>query len=275
MQFVVSGRGRGGRVRKNYPMIALERHRHLLRLVAEHGRVALAEAATRTGVSLATMRRDFATLAEQGHARRAHGALLPADFALVESRYSRKAERAVNAKVRLGRAAAALLPEAGTVFVDAGTTCLEVGRVLMERPALRIVTNSIALLALAPDARATLVALGGEVRAVSLALTGALTQGWLENLRFDAAVVGASGMDVQSGASTTELAEAAVKTEALRRARRRVLVAHAEKWGQAAAVRFAPWAALSDLVTDRVFGREERAAIGREGVRIHTLLSHR
>jgi DeoR/GlpR family transcriptional regulator of sugar metabolism len=106
---------------------------------------------------------------------------------------------------------------------------------------------------------------------VSLALTGVLAQSWLENLRFDVAVLGASGLEGASGASTTEVAEAAVKTEALRRARRRILVAHAEKWGRPSAVRFASWGAFTDVVTDRALSREERAALSAAQVRVHTV----
>jgi DeoR/GlpR family transcriptional regulator of sugar metabolism len=202
---------------------------------------------------------------------RTRGALLPHDFSLVEPPYSRKSEKAVNAKVRLGRAAAALIPDEGTVFVDAGTTSLEVGRALLERPALRIFTNSVPLLALAGESMATLSAVGGEVRPMSLAMTGALAQSWLENLRFDAAVVGASGLDVSSGASTTEVAEAAVKTEVLRRSRRRILVADAEKWGRPSALCFAPWKAFTDFVTDRILSRNERVAVSGAGVIVHTI----
>jgi DeoR family transcriptional regulator, fructose operon transcriptional repressor len=253
-------------------MLAPERRRHILRLLGERGRLTAAEICSRLGVSAATARRDATELAGAGLAMRARGALLPHDFSLVEPPYSRKVERAVTAKVRLGRSAAALVPEEGTVFVDAGTTCLEVGRALLERPALRIFTNSVPLLALAGDARATLCAVGGEVRPVSLALTGGLAQRWLENLRFDVAVIGASGLDSASGASTTEVAEAGVKTEALRRARRRILVAHSEKWARPSALRFAPWAAFTDLVTDRALSREERAALGAAQVRVHCVL---
>src|SRR5580692_11729807 len=240
-------------------MLAPERRRQLLRLLGERGRLTAAEMCSRLGVSAATARRDAAELAVAGLATRARGALLPHDFSLVEPPYPRKTERAVGAKVRLGAAAAALVPEEGTVYVDAGTTCLEVGRALLERPALRIFTNSVPLLALAGESRATLSAVGGEVRPMSLAMTGALAQGWLQNLRFDAAVVGASGLDASAGASTTEVAEAAVKTEVLRRSRRRILVAHGEKWGRPSALRFAPWDAFTDFVTDRTLSHDERA----------------
>jgi DeoR family transcriptional regulator, fructose operon transcriptional repressor len=239
--------------------------------MGETGRITIDEIRERLGVSVATARRDAASLAAAGLALRVHGALLPHDFGLAEPRYNRKAEKAVAAKVRLGRAAAALLPAPSQVFIDAGTTCLEVGRELLSRPGLRIYTNSIPLLALAPEARASLISIGGEVRPLSLALTGALAQHWLENLRFDVAVIGASGIEVGSGASTTESAEAAVKAEALRRASRRILVVTAAKWEAPSALRFAPWSAFTDLVTDRILTRSERLSLGRLGLRLHSL----
>jgi Transcriptional regulators of sugar metabolism len=250
-------------------MLTAERHRQILRLLAERGRLGLSEISSRLGISAATARRDAAALADAGRVRRVHGALLPRDFGLEEPRYSRKAERAVTAKLRLGRAAAALLPDAGAVFIDSGTTCLEVGRAVLDRADLRIFTNSIPLLALAGEARATLVSLGGEVRPLSLALTGAFALHWLDNLRFDAVVIGASGLDPVAGASTTETAEAGVKSEALRRASRRILVAHGEKWNRPAVLRFAAWNAFSDFVTDHPFSRAERLALSRAGIALH------
>jgi DeoR/GlpR family transcriptional regulator of sugar metabolism len=255
------------------PVLAPERQRQLLRILAEHGRLTLHEAASRLSVSSPTVRRDFSALAAAGLAKRTHGALLPVDFGLVEPKYSRKAEKAIAVKVRVGRTTAALLPEQGNVYVDAGTTCLEAGRALLDRPGLRIHTNSIPLLALAGEARATLIALGGEVRPLSLALTGGLALHWLENLRFDVAIIGASGIDASGGACTTETAEAAVKTEALRRAGRRILVFQADKWNRPAALRFAPWSAFSDIVTDHVFTRAERIALSRDGLRLHNPVS--
>jgi DeoR/GlpR family transcriptional regulator of sugar metabolism len=255
---------------KHDGMLTVERHRQILRLLRDHGRLTLKEIASKLSVSLATVRRDAVDLATTNRAQRVHGGLLSKGFGQEEPLYSRKAEKAVSTKVRLGRSTATMLPEAGSVFIDAGTTCLEVGRAVLDRPRLRIFTNSLPLLSLAVDSRATIISLGGEVRPLSLALTGSLAQHWLQNLRFDTAVIGASGLDLHEGASTTEAAEAGVKTEALRRASRRILVAHAEKWSQPAAIRFAPWSTFTDLVTDHTLSRVERVTLGGAGLRIHS-----
>jgi DeoR family transcriptional regulator, fructose operon transcriptional repressor len=252
-------------------MLTEARHRALIRLLAEQGEVKLAEAAARFNISLPTVRRDFTALAEAGHARRVHGAILTPDYALAEPRYTRKASQSSALKVRLASTTAALLPESGAIFIDAGTTCLEVARAVLDRPHLHIFTNSVSILALAGEAKAPLISIGGEVRSVSLALTGSHALTWTKALHFDACVIGASGIDKIDGPSTTELSEAAIKAEALKRARRRVLIAHGEKWGRPSAVRFSSWEAFTDWVTDLQPPQDDRLRLTRAGVRIHTL----
>lgn len=250
-------------------MLTTERHRAILRLLAESGRVTIAEIVERFEVSSATARRDATLLAGAGRAARSHGGLLPARFFQNEPHFRAKALRRMNVKARLARKAADLLPHGGNLFVDAGTTCLEVGRLLLERPDLRIFTNSIPLLALAGEARAAVTGIGGEARKVSLALTGALAQAWLTHLRFDVCVVGASGFEPATGVYTTEIHEAAVKTEVLRRSTQRVLVAEAEKLNQPTAVHFAPWQSFSHFVSGTALPAEVRRSIAAAGVRLN------
>lgn len=249
-------------------MLTAERHRAILRLLAEHGRITVAEIARRFGISPATARRDAVFLADAGKAARSHGGLLPADFFRSEPHFHAKAVHQMGLKARIARKAADLLPHDGTIFVDAGTTSLEVGCLLIERPDLRIFTNSIPLLARASEAQATLMGIGGEVRKVSLALTGALAQTWLSHLHFDAAVIGASGLDLASGAYATEIHEAAIKAEVLRRSVVRMLVADTKKWNQPTTVRFAPWSAFTSFVTNTDLPREARLSLAASSVKV-------
>ena len=252
-------------------MLGPERHRAILRLLAERGSLSLAEIGTQLNMSPATVRRDANGLTKAGLACRTHGGLLLPNFVVAEPEYLRKAGKAAGVKARIGRATADLVPEEGNVFVDAGSTCLEVGRILLERPNLRIFTNSVPLLALAGQGQATVTSVGGEVRKLSLALTGAFALGWLRQLRFDVAVIGASGLDPREGAFTTEITEAGIKAEALRRAHLTILVAHGEKWKQASVYRFAPWAAFDHFLTDRPIARGERSCLNQANTKIHVV----
>lgn len=249
-------------------LLTAERQRAILRLIAENGRITVEEIARGFGVSAATARRDAMHLAVTGQAFRTYGGLLPARFAATELHFRARAERQSTSKVRLAHRAVEFLPHEGAVFVDAGTTCLEIGRVLLGRRGLKIYTHSIPLLALAADAQATVIGLGGEARRASLALIGALALSWLAQLRFDVAVIGATGLNLDDGAGTTEVQEAAIKAEALRRSKLRILVADAEKWDRPATVRFAPWTAFDAFVTTAALPEHARRHLAAAGVRL-------
>ncbi|MDI1343489.1 MAG: DeoR/GlpR family DNA-binding transcription regulator [Pseudolabrys sp.] len=252
-------------------MLTPERHRAILLLLSEQGRVTIAEITKSFNVSTATARRDVVFLAESGKATRSHGGLLPANFFQSESGVRPAAAGENNPKDRIARRACDLLPHEGNIFIDAGTTTLEVGRLLIARPDLHIFTNSVPLISLAPEAKATLIGIGGEIKKGSLALTGALAQAWLAHLRFDAAVIGAAGLDVANGAYANELGEAAIKTNVLQHSVVRVLVADATKWNRPAAVRFASWSAFTSFVTNQELPGAARTALAADKVKIYQI----
>jgi DeoR/GlpR family transcriptional regulator of sugar metabolism len=251
-------------------MFAQERHRVIESIVREKGRLKVSELARRLGASGITVRRDLRLLEAAGKLVRAHGGALCPEHLQVEPGFARKSIDAVEAKVALAKTVARELPERGQVFIDAGTTCLEVARQILDRPQLTVVTNSIPVLQLGTEARARVIGIGGDVRAVSLALVGGLALDWLRSLRFDVAVVAASGLHAQEGASTTELSEAAVKQLACARATKSVLVSHAAKWNKPAAVAFAGWETFQVFVTDAKLTAPEKAVLRRVGVVVRT-----
>ena len=247
-------------------MFVQERHRAIETIIRQKGRQTVGELARQLGASGITVRRDLRLLEAAGKLVRAHGGAFHPEFLDGEPGFARKAVDAVEIKAALARVVVAELPERGQIFLDAGTTCLEVARQVLDRRELTIVTNSIPLLQLGTQAKARVIAVGGDVRAVSLALVGGLALDWLRSLRFDVAVVAASGLDAREGASTTELSEAAVKQLACARAAKRILVSHAAKWNKPAAVAFAGWEIFQLFVTDARLTPAEKSHLRRAGV---------
>jgi DeoR/GlpR family transcriptional regulator of sugar metabolism len=230
-------------------MFTHERRRALLDLLERKRRVTNGELLRALRVSPATLRRDLADLEAGGRLVRFHGGAAHPLYLRAEPSLEQRSRRAVGEKRAMAEAAAGLVPPQQTVLLDAGTSCLEVGRLLMERSDLTIVCNSVAFAEAArAGAAARVICLGGELRPVSSALVGALALAWLDNVRADVAFLGASGL-AEDGASTTELSEGAVKQAMLARAARKILVADAGKWGRPSLVRFGAWAAFDAWVT--------------------------
>ena len=252
-------------------MIAHKRHQLILDLLREQSPVAVPELERRLRASPATVRRDLQWLERLGRVLRTHGAVMRPEDGAGEVPFDRKSRAALAEKAALGAAAAALIPGGASVFVDAGTTTLEAGRRLLARPDLTLYTNSLPLLQLEPAAGTRLVALGGEVRRVSLALVGAGALEWVRHLRPDVALLGTSGISVGDGPTTTELGEAALKGAMAEQAGRVVVLADASKWAAPAAVRYCGWSRVHDLLTSHAVSPAARSALARAGTRVQVI----
>ncbi|RRJ97946.1 DeoR/GlpR transcriptional regulator [Opitutaceae bacterium TAV4] len=256
-------------------MFAHERHQTILDTLQKRSPLTVPELEKILNASPATVRRDLTFLEKIGKIIRTHGGVLHPDHVQGEISFDRKSRAALNAKIALATEAAALAKAGDTVFVDAGTTTLEVGRRLLEIDGLTIFTNSIPLLnersGGAGRAGARLVALGGEVRSVSLALVGSGALEWVNRIRPDIAFLGASGIDATGGPCTTELFEAEVKSAVIARASRSVLLADASKWEKTAAIRYADWSQVHDVFTNRTPDKSIRIRLAQNNVKLHVV----
>jgi len=232
-------------------MIAHERHQKILDILEKRQRIGTSGLHSLTGASAATLRRDLDFLEGQDLLVRIHGAVLHPSVAAAEPSLLQKSQSAVDAKRKIARIAAGLVPGGTTVFVDSGTTCFEASRLLRIRPDLTLITNSLPVIASHEHFRAKLIVIGGERRPLSGALVGSLTSADMRGIRADMALIGASGLDPESGPGTTELMEREIKAAWIKNARRTVLLCDAGKWAAASAFGFAKWEDISDFVSDR------------------------
>jgi DeoR/GlpR family transcriptional regulator of sugar metabolism len=248
-------------------MFAHQRHKLIVQMLEQQGSVSVRELPSLVRASPATIRRDLDHLAQRGQVVRAWGGVLHPDT-IGESSFVEKTRTAAAAKAAIGRVAAGQIVGPASVFVDSGSTTLEAARHLILRPGLTLFTNSVPLMCLRAMVRCRLVALGGEVRHLSRAIVGPLALNWLGQLKFDYALIGASGLESRQGASTTELSEAAIKKGAIKRSRHVLLLADASKWDRPAAIPFAAWNQFDQFVTNARLDSGTRRLLARAGVKV-------
>ena len=242
-------------------MFAHERHQTITRLLGLRRRLTVRELRRSLKVSPATLRRDLTEMEQAGAILRVHGGLVHPSSLREEPNFDRKSREAVAAKRAIAVKAGDLLKGPATVFVDSGTTCLEIGRLLLLRPEIRIATNSVPLLHEASRRGKSIIALGGELRPISGALIGDEALSRLQHLHADWAFLGASGLSANHGISTTELGEAAIKQHFLRNSRQHVLAADASKWEHPVTIRFADWADFDCWLTSGKLAPRETARL--------------
>lgn len=239
-------------------MYAAERQQLIETLVASEGRVVVVDLARRFGVTTETVRRDLDQMETSGLVRRVHGgAVARSRRSTAEPSLAERTTRSSDAKAAIAARALDALPAdfEGSVYLDAGTTTAAVAALLTQRPAglapLEVVTHSMTIAhLLAGIPGLSLTAIGGRVRGLTAAAVGAQTVDAISRLRPDIAFVGTNGISAAFGLSTPDPDEAAVKRAIIAAARRRVVLADAEKFEAELLVSFASLDDVDVLVSE-------------------------
>src|SRR6476659_10313454 len=107
-------------------MLTAHRRQLLLDRLGRDGRIVAKDLSVELALSEDTIRRDLRELAGEGLLQRVHGGALPA--APTVANLAQRRGMASDEKRRLGRKAASLISRGQRVFIDGGTTHLELVR---------------------------------------------------------------------------------------------------------------------------------------------------
>ncbi|EST32562.1 transcriptional regulator [Streptomyces niveus NCIMB 11891] len=209
------------------------------------------ELATKLSVAKETVRRDLHALEEHGLVRRTHGGAYPVESAGYETTLAVRTTRLVPQKSRIAAAAADLIGDAETVFIDEGFTPQLVAEALPRDRPLTVVTASLAVAnGLADADKIAVLLLGGRVRGGTLATVDHWATRMLADFVIDLAFVGANGISREYGLTTPDPAVSEVKAQAMRSARRKVFAGIHTKFGAVSFCRFADVGDFEAIVTD-------------------------
>jgi DeoR family transcriptional regulator, fructose operon transcriptional repressor len=248
----------------------VKRRQRIHDLLTGNGRLAVEALAGRLGVTPMTVRRDLPAMEQGGLLIRVHGGcVLPGASFAREASFSRKAAQHVAAKLAIARQVVRLLRPGQSVYMDTGTTCAQVARLLPAGLRLRVLTNNLRVamdLFGRPDVEVHVF--GGQLAPASPDLVGASAAARAMEFRVDVAVVGADAVDSATGEfGSADLATAALSRAAQRQAGRTIVAADASKVGLACRAITGRLAAGVTLVTDAGVPTAQRRALARTGAR--------
>lgn len=248
------------------PLIA--RHKTILDIARRDGRVTVEGLAALLTVTPQTIRKDLNDLCAQNLLSRVHGGAV-ANSGVENLSYESRRRIAEDEKRAIGRAAAALIPDQASLFINIGTTTEEVARALADRSGLLVITNNLNVVdILCRNRNIEVIVAGGRVRHSDRAAVGASAVEFISHFKVDFAVIGASAIDEDGSLLDFDLSEVQVSQAIVQNSRSVVLVADREKLGRPAPVRIGHISEVDVFVTDALESAGLRAVCEAHGVRV-------
>jgi len=146
------------------PLLIEERRQHILSLIQKQGRVLVDDLSERFGLSKITIRKDLDHLQAKELLVRTHGGALPAQAgALSDPPIEEKTELHHDAKLRIAKAAAAMVSEGQCILLDSGTTTTAIARELLVFKHLTVITNALNIAGELSRSNFEVILIGGGV----------------------------------------------------------------------------------------------------------------
>jgi DeoR family fructose operon transcriptional repressor len=241
------------------------RQQQILDRMALYGEVKLAELKETFDVTEMTLRRDLEKLEQMGFLRRTFGGaiLIGKDITLLE-----RSGVLIDEKMKIGLQAAQLIQPGDSIFIDGGSTTLQIVRYLKPNMNITVVTNALNVAAELLGKQISTIVVGGILLEKTSTLVGPLACDSLAKLAFDRVFIGTTGVTARHGFSNSNMHEAEIKRFVIEQAGEVNIVMDHTKFGIKDLFSFASFVAVDRIITDRLPEDELAQALKDESVEI-------
>ena len=231
-------------------MIPAERQKRLLTLVTEYDLISIAELVEIMQVSHMTVRRDIQKLEEQGKVVSVSGGVQLLQRLFSEPTHDDKSLLFQLQKQAIGEKATQLIGNSKTIYLDAGTTTLEIAHQIAKCNDLLVITNDFVIANfLIKEGHCELIHTGGYVCKENYSSVGELSAQFLRNISIDIAFVSTSSWNLK-GLTTPDEKKLAVKRAIVESSIKNILVTDSSKYGKVATFWIYGLDVFDTIVTD-------------------------
>lgn len=228
-----------------------ERRHRIISLLDQYGTVRVSDLGSMLGVSEITVRRDLEKLSSEGLVHRQFGtASLNMESDSVPQLFEDKNHVRLFQKQAIARYIADMVKDGDTVFLNGGTTTMEVLR-LIKGKNIVIVTNNALACTVMQNCRASLISTGGEYNPHNQSYTGAMASALIQRINATLCVLGINGITADSGITSSNYLETLINEEMIKRCQGKCIVAaDSSKIGKIYKFCTSPISSIDLLVTD-------------------------
>ncbi|MGR9133075.1 DeoR/GlpR family DNA-binding transcription regulator [Rhizobium leguminosarum] len=258
-------------------VLAQVRHARILETLARKGAVSVSDVASQLAVSEMTVRRDLIELEKDGRLVRTHGGAVRSGKAFEpianeavdreEPTFESRLTRNAASKRTIAMAAAGVAAGARTLALDVGTTTYLLSGLLLNQPHTKIFTNSVRNAMQLGAGSGEVYLPGGRMRGEEMAISSQSAVLQFEELWFDIAFVGVSGITAQ-GIYDYSFEDTDMKRVYLRRATQKVVLCDSSKFKRMSLVHIAPLQQFDMLITDAMPPSDLGDALATAGVEV-------
>ncbi|WP_196592738.1 DeoR/GlpR family DNA-binding transcription regulator [Pectinatus sottacetonis] len=235
-------------------MFVQERQEKIIELLQERGRVLVKDLSIYFKVTDDCIRKDLALLEKKGLLKRVYGGAVLYRTNTHQLKVQQRRDVNIEQKQIIAQKALSLINEGEVIFLDISTINIELAKLIfMAGLKVTVITNMIAVMSIAVEKKAKdFIFIGGVLDSGSDGFIGTTANDIIKKFQFDAAFMGAVGIDIYKNAVYTYKAEDGyTKKTAVEAAGRRYILAESEKFSRSGNFIYAAVTDFNAIVTEK------------------------
>lgn len=245
--------------------------------ILEHKSVTMDTLCEVFGISKNTVRRDLEVLLGRGTVEKVYGGVIatestPAIPELV-SFHERFSKNSLE-KQQIAALAASFVRERDIIYIDSGTTTINIIDHLAHLATVTVITNSIQITNKAMNYPGiNLIMLPGTLKRNTASLVGSSCIEYLEDFNIVRAFMACTGVSLETGICNASTEEYSVKKAALKKSQKHYLLADSSKFGKTSLMTYGQISQFDYILTDKLPDDRFRAYCSEQGCNICTPLA--
>jgi DeoR/GlpR family transcriptional regulator of sugar metabolism len=251
-----------------------KRRNEIVELLHREGKQQVKNLSTYFDISPLTIRRDLAALEDQGIIERVHGGACIKKLPVPLTDFTDKQAIHHYEKEQIARYALSYIQDGSTVFMNSGTTILQLLKLLDNRY-VNIVTNNVLAYQYCQNLKGDLIYTGGTYKDTTKACYGDFATNVIGQIYGNLCILGVNGISAENGVTTSQLQETIVNGKMIDQCTGKIIIiADSSKIGKTFSFTSAKIENIDILITGSDADAEELQKIKEKGVEIYQVDSH-
>ena len=246
-----------------------QRMEYIIRTLEKNGCVYVREIAKEIGVTEKTVRQDLIRMEQMGILDRVHGGAVQKNEDVIFPVTSRKKSQ-IEEKKKIAQRALELIEDKDIIFFDAGSTCLELARLIDRQQIIALTNDPYIMNELLPKSTVSLYMIGGRLlrEENGILFGGPVTLESIRQYQATKCFLGTSAVNESAGLMTFSSEQAEIKRAIIASSSQKICLADHTKFGKMAFTTYAKWTDIDMLVCDGAVPASMRRILSESGVEI-------
>lgn len=228
-----------------------ERHEYILDEINKKGKLSIEDLSKEMKVSGVTIRKDLKILEEKNLLFRTKGGASLNNPYAVDKPINEKEFINIDEKKKIAKAALSLIKKADSIMIGSGTTAFTLATALQPQHKITVITPALKIgLELSNRANVEVLQLGGVIRPNSSSVAGGYALQVLEDISCELLFLGVDGIELDYGATISNLTEATLNRKMIDSAQTLIILADSTKFNRRGVAKICSVEQISYIVTD-------------------------